>query len=61
MHLLTGEVVELGATDELRTAIVRVGPALKPVSLALLPSAKPGDYVLIEGGVAIAPVEPASP
>jgi hydrogenase expression/formation protein HypC len=44
----------LDADDgELRMGRVAFGEVVKPVSLALVPAAVPGDYVLVHAGTAI--------
>ena len=57
MNLIYGEIVELFSDDGLPWARVRVGPALKRISLALVEDTVPGDTVLVCDGSAIAKVE----
>lgn len=56
-----GEVVELVADgdDLLRNARVRFGSVVKEVSLAMVPEAGVGDYVLVHAGLAIGVVDEA--
>jgi hydrogenase expression/formation protein HypC len=56
-----GRLVSVDATaaDALRTGRVDFGGAARTVSLALLPEARVGDYVLVHVGVAIARVDEA--
>lgn len=56
-----GRLVSLDAEapDALRTGRVDFGGAAREVSLALVPEASVGDYVLVHVGVAIARVDEA--
>lgn len=47
-----GQVVRIGE-DQLRTALVSFGGITKDVSLALVPEAGVGDYVIVHVGFAI--------
>ncbi|MEY2536806.1 MAG: hypothetical protein QOG67_546 [Verrucomicrobiota bacterium] len=57
MNLIYGEVVELLEEDGMRLGKVRVGRALKKISLDLLTDAECGDKVLLCDGVAIGKVK----
>jgi hydrogenase expression/formation protein HypC len=57
MHFVTGEIVDVSERDGLRSGRVRVGGALFPVALELVPEARPGDLVLVHAGVALSRVE----
>jgi hydrogenase maturation factor len=57
MNLIYGEIVELFAEGELRMGKVRVGGAVKKVSLDLLSDAASGDAVLMCDGIALGKVE----
>ncbi len=63
MNLVYGEIVAVGAEDGLSVGRVRVGGALRQANLDLLPSAEPGDRVLLCDGVALSKVEdePSNP
>lgn len=53
-----GEIIEITEADPLaRQAKVNFGGLVKPVSLALLPEACAGEYVLVHAGVAISVVD----
>ncbi len=52
------EVLSIGE-DELRTARIAFGGAIREVSLALVPEAAVGDYVLVHAGFGIARVSEA--
>lgn len=55
-----GQVVEvLGTEPELRWAKVDFAGLRREVSLACVPDAGPGDYVLVHAGVALARVDEA--
>jgi hydrogenase expression/formation protein HypC len=55
-----GEILAIdGADPLLRKARVRFGGIVKEVSLALLPKAEVGQYVLVHAGVGIAVVNEA--
>lgn len=58
MNLLYGEIVDVFLENEMRSARVRVGCALKDVSLALVGEAEPGDTVLVCDGVALSKMIP---
>jgi hydrogenase maturation factor len=53
---VTGEIVDIYLDTWTKMAKVRVNGAFIRVPLLLLPDAKVGDRVLVEGGVAIAVV-----
>lgn len=56
---LPGEIVEiLDPDDLLRPAKVSVGGILKQVSLAYVPEAQIGDYVLVHVGFALSKLDP---
>ena len=55
-----GEILAVdGGDDIMRTATVRFGGATKEVSLAYVPQAGPGDYVLVHVGFAISQIDEA--
>jgi hydrogenase expression/formation protein HypC len=55
-----GEIIELSGDDPLTlSANVAFAGVIKPISLALLPHAAVGDYVLVHAGFAIAVLDPA--
>lgn len=57
---LPGEIIEiLDEKDLLRPAKVSFGGILKQVSLACLPEARVGDYVLVHVGFALSLLDPA--
>ena len=49
---IPGQIVSI-SPDELRTAKIAFGSVLKEASLALVPEAVEGDYVIVHAGVAI--------
>jgi len=54
-----GEVLSIEPGDSLaRKARIQYGSIVKEASLALVPEAKEGDYVLVHAGVAIKVVSP---
>ena len=57
MNLLYGQIVETFPEDGMLAGKIRVGGALKKVSLDLLVEPRIGDRVLICDGVAISKVE----
>jgi hydrogenase maturation factor len=57
MNLLYGEIVEMFSEDEMFAGKIRVGGAIKKVSLDLLVEPEIGDWILICDGVAISKVE----
>jgi hydrogenase maturation factor len=57
MNLLYGQIVETFPEDGMLAGKIRVGGALKKVSLDLLIEPRIGDRVLICDGVAISKVE----
>ena len=53
-----GKVVSVGAGDPLlRTGRVSFGGVLREVSLAYVPEASPGDYVVVHAGFAISKMD----
>ena len=61
MNLLYGEIVEMFTEDGMFVGKIRVGGAIKKVSLDLLLEARHGDWILICDGVAISKVESQRP
>ena len=61
MNLVYGEIVELCPEDTLLMGKVRVGEALKKVSLDLLTDPEPGDKVLLCEGIALGKVDQSIP
>jgi hydrogenase maturation factor len=59
MNLVYGEIVDVFPEGGLPGAKVRVGAALKRVSVALVAGVRPGDTVLVCDGMAIGKVESA--
>ncbi len=57
MNLVYGEILELFPEGELLMGKVRIGGALKKVSLDLLIAPSPGDTVLMCEGIALSKVE----
>jgi hydrogenase maturation factor len=57
MNLLYGRIVEVFAEDGMLAGKIRVGGAIKKVSLDLLVGPRIGDRVLVCDGVAINKVE----
>jgi hydrogenase maturation factor len=57
MNLVYGEIVALSPDREIQIGKVRVGGAIKAVSLDFVSPAQIGDTVLVCDGVAIAKVE----
>jgi hydrogenase maturation factor len=60
MNLIYGEIVDVFQEEGLRRGKVRVGGALKIVTLDLLADADKGDEVLLCDGVAIGKVRDAA-
>lgn len=56
---IPGRVVEIGA-DPLRTAQIAFGTVSKEVSLALVPEAVAGDYVIVHAGMALQVIDEAA-
>ncbi len=54
-----GQVLNIG-DDQLRTATVSFGGVTKSVSLALVPEAGVGDYVIVHVGFAISKLDEAA-
>ena len=57
MNLLYGEVVDVFHGPEPRLGKIRIGRALRTISLDLLADPVPGDKVLVCDGVAIGKVD----
>ena len=57
MNLIYGEIVSLKDGDQMKMARVRIGGAIKDVSIELLTGVRIGDTVLLCDGVAIARVD----
>jgi hydrogenase maturation factor len=60
MNLMYGVIVDVFPGQEPRLGKVRVGKAVRTVSLDLLADAAPGDKILVCDGVAIGKVDPAA-
>jgi hydrogenase expression/formation protein HypC len=54
---IPGEVLELFERDGLRFAAVRFGSVRRDICVEYEPEAKPGEYVLVHVGVAIARID----
>ena len=54
MNLLYGQIVEMVSEDGMQFGKIRVGGAIKKVSLELLGEPQVGDRVLVCDGIAIA-------
>lgn len=55
---LPGQVLEIDSSEPLlRNGVVDFNGVRKSVSLAYLPEAKPGDYVIVHAGLAIAIID----
>jgi hydrogenase maturation factor len=61
MNLVYGEIVEMFAEDGMFAGKIRVGGAIKKVSLDLLVEPRRGDRILICDGIAISKVESQRP
>jgi len=61
MNLLYGEIVEMFTEDGMFAGKIRVGGAIKKVSLDLLVEPRRGDRIVICDGVAISKVESQRP
>lgn len=61
MNLVYGEIVEVFHGAELRLGRVRIGKALKEVSLDLLTNPAPGETVLLCEGLALSKVDSRIP
>jgi len=61
MNLIYGEIVDVFPGPEPRLGKIRVGGAVKIVSVDLLTDPIPGDKVLICEGVAIGKVDESAP
>ena len=61
MNLIYGEIVDVFSGPEPRLGKIRVGGAVKIVSVDLLKDPAPGDQVLICEGVAIGKVDKSTP
>lgn len=57
MNLFYGQIVDVFAEDGVPNAKIRVGCALRRISLALLAEAAPGDTVLVCDSMAIGKVD----
>ena len=57
MNLIYGEVVGLNECDPMKMARIKIGGAIKEVSIGLLTGVRIGDRVLLCDGVAIARVD----
>lgn len=54
---IPGKVLEIQAQQEMRAARVQFGGIVRQVSLAFVPEAKVGDYVMVHVGFAISLVD----
>jgi len=54
-----GKILSVDASDTMRTGVVSFGGAKKEASLAFVPEANVGDYVLVHAGFAISVVDAA--
>ncbi len=54
---IPGKVLEIQAQQEMRAARVQFGGIVRQVSLAFVPEAKVGDYVMVHVGFAISVVD----
>ncbi len=55
---IPGEILEITGGDPLtRMARVSFGGVIREASLAYLPEAKPGDYVLVHAGIALQTID----
>lgn len=52
-----GEILSISGADASRTGVVSFGGARKEASLAFVPEARVGDYVLVHAGFAISVVD----
>jgi len=57
MNLIYGQVVSLNERDPMKMARIKIGGAIKEVSIGLLTGVRIGDRVLLCDGVAIARVD----
>ena len=57
MNLIYGEVVGLNERDRMKMARIKIGGAIKEVSIGLLTGVRIGDRLLLCDGVAIARVD----
>jgi hydrogenase maturation factor len=57
MNLVYGKIVSISIEGEMRIGKIRVGGAMKNISLDLVTEADVGDSVLLCDGVAIAKIE----
>ncbi len=53
-----GKILSVSGEDTTRSGVVSFGGAHKEASLAFVPEAKVGDYVLVHAGFAISVVDP---
>ena len=58
MNLFYGQIAEVSTEEGLLTGKIRVGGALKKVSLNLISGPVIGDRILVCDGIAIAKVQP---
>ncbi|MBV9107683.1 MAG: HypC/HybG/HupF family hydrogenase formation chaperone [Verrucomicrobia bacterium] len=58
MNLIYGEIVAISQEGDMRVGKIRIGGAMRNVSLDLVTVAEIGDSVLVCDGVAIARVDP---
>ncbi|HJV23100.1 MAG TPA: HypC/HybG/HupF family hydrogenase formation chaperone [Holophagaceae bacterium] len=56
---IPGRILDV-ADDELRTARVAFGEVVKAASLALVPEARVGEYVLVHAGLALEVIDEAA-
>ena len=61
MNLIYGEIVDVFSGPEPRLGKIRIGGAMKIVSLDLLTGPAPGDRVLVCEGAAIGKVDAPNP
>ena len=54
-----GKILSVDGSDTMRTGVVSFGGAKKEASLAFVPEANVGDYVLVHAGFAISVVDAA--
>jgi hydrogenase expression/formation protein HypC len=54
-----GQIVELpvAKAGELQSALVAFGGATRQVCVALVPDARPGDYILVHAGLALQTID----
>jgi len=54
---IPGEIVSIEESEQLRTAKVRFGGAMRDVYLDLVPDAQIGDYVIVHVGFALSKID----